>query len=467
MAERFYSRDREANGLFLTAVLSTGIYCLPSCTAKKPLRENLRFYPDVSGARRGGFRACLRCRPDEWRPGASADVERIHRIVSAVARDPASFTGVDALARIAGVKRSRLSEMFRVHLQESPASWLRRERIFAAADKIARSSRPIFDIALDYGFASSSTFHSAFLQTFAITPMQLRHTAAEIIFHLPRGFRTDLFLRSIASDPNHPSERVADDSFRIAARDRKGSFVIDGRFRGDELLATFDASAVVERLKVVKYLSRRLRLPDNPRTFERGAGMEFSRMIGIRTGMRTAVLSSPFDALLWAIVGQAISRSVASKLRRSIAELVGDELGTDFFAPPSPQSMLRLEEKQLVGIGLTGAKARTLLSVAAAIDSGELSLEVMRSAEEIRERLVRFVGIGKWTIEYVLLRGYGFADVVPLGDAALRAAVSRWKHHGELVNDADIASALERFRGHRSLAVEHLWHWNDEEKAKI
>src|SRR4051812_2220353 len=58
-------RDCAFDGRFITGVLSTGIYCRPSCAARHPHRDNVRFFVDVSSARDAGLRACLRCRPDE------------------------------------------------------------------------------------------------------------------------------------------------------------------------------------------------------------------------------------------------------------------------------------------------------------------------------------------------------------------------------------------------------------------
>jgi AraC family transcriptional regulator of adaptative response / DNA-3-methyladenine glycosylase II len=59
------ARDRRFEGRFVVAVHTTGIYCRPGCPARTPKRENIRFYLTAAGARSAGFRACLRCRPDE------------------------------------------------------------------------------------------------------------------------------------------------------------------------------------------------------------------------------------------------------------------------------------------------------------------------------------------------------------------------------------------------------------------
>src|ERR1700729_1661264 len=75
------SRNRVADGAFVYAVRSTGVYCRPSCPSRKPRRVQVMFFGVPSQAERAGFRACLRCRPDEAKPADphAADVARICR----------------------------------------------------------------------------------------------------------------------------------------------------------------------------------------------------------------------------------------------------------------------------------------------------------------------------------------------------------------------------------------------------
>ena len=67
--EAVLRRDRGFDGRFVTGVLSTGIYCRPSCAARHPRRENVRFFADGAAAREAGLRPCLRCSPS---PGVNA-----------------------------------------------------------------------------------------------------------------------------------------------------------------------------------------------------------------------------------------------------------------------------------------------------------------------------------------------------------------------------------------------------------
>jgi AraC family transcriptional regulator of adaptative response / DNA-3-methyladenine glycosylase II len=79
MLERFMASDAAYDGRFITGVLTTGIYCLPSCTARKPLPRNVRFFSSEEEAKAAGLRPCRRCRPDHWYGGRDPDRERLER----------------------------------------------------------------------------------------------------------------------------------------------------------------------------------------------------------------------------------------------------------------------------------------------------------------------------------------------------------------------------------------------------
>ncbi|MDD3798482.1 MAG: Ada metal-binding domain-containing protein, partial [Novosphingobium sp.] len=79
MRAAFAARDRSQDGRFVAAVRSTGIYCRPSCPARRPRPENVAFYPDNAAAEAAGFRPCRRCKPDE----AARDAQAVARAVAA------------------------------------------------------------------------------------------------------------------------------------------------------------------------------------------------------------------------------------------------------------------------------------------------------------------------------------------------------------------------------------------------
>src|SRR5579871_2844626 len=126
---RFLLRDHADDGKFLTGVVSTGIYCLPSCPAKRPKRENVRFFHDPDEARRSGLRPCFRCHPDSFYRGEEFHEILYEQTAARVFANPGGFRGIADLARAAGLSRTALNDLFRVHAHESPAGFLRRVRV--------------------------------------------------------------------------------------------------------------------------------------------------------------------------------------------------------------------------------------------------------------------------------------------------------------------------------------------------
>jgi AraC family transcriptional regulator, regulatory protein of adaptative response / methylated-DNA-[protein]-cysteine methyltransferase len=111
-------RDRAADGVFLRAVLTTGIYCRPSCGARLPRRENVRFFDSCAAAERAGYRPCKRCRPNNDSIGArhAAAIEAACRLIESSDTAPS----LDALARSAGMSRFLFHRIFKTMVGVTP-----------------------------------------------------------------------------------------------------------------------------------------------------------------------------------------------------------------------------------------------------------------------------------------------------------------------------------------------------------
>src|SRR3954468_12670032 len=94
--------DASYNGKFWFGVLTTGIYCLPSCRARKPYQKNVRFFARVEDARAAGLRACRKCYPDDFASGWDPVIEQIEALVAEVQAHPADFPDVAALVQRSG-----------------------------------------------------------------------------------------------------------------------------------------------------------------------------------------------------------------------------------------------------------------------------------------------------------------------------------------------------------------------------
>ncbi|WP_373491913.1 bifunctional DNA-binding transcriptional regulator/O6-methylguanine-DNA methyltransferase Ada [Parasphingorhabdus sp.] len=147
------SRDRSFDGKFVTGVLSTGIYCRPSCAARHPKRENVRFFARAEQAEAAGLRACLRCRPN--------DVARDEAAVKAVLdtiRMAESAPKLDELADLTGYSPTHLQRIFKRDTGLSPAAYaraLRSERVRDALENGASVTEAIYDA----GYGSASRFY--------------------------------------------------------------------------------------------------------------------------------------------------------------------------------------------------------------------------------------------------------------------------------------------------------------------
>ena len=170
------SKDARFDGWFFCAVTSTGIYCRPSCPARTPKRENMRFYASAAAAQQAGFRACLRCRPDatpgspEWNNRADV-VARAMRLV----RDGiVDREGVEGLSRRLGYSTRQLNRLITAEVGSGPLALARAQRSQTARVLLETTDLPVTHIAFAAGFASVRQCNDTIRQVFADTPRGLR-----------------------------------------------------------------------------------------------------------------------------------------------------------------------------------------------------------------------------------------------------------------------------------------------------
>ncbi len=172
----FSTRDRTLEGAFVGAVKSTGIYCKPGCPARMPKRENVTFYNTGAEARAAGYRACLRCRPDDVGRDARA-------VASAVALlegdDPPRL---EALAASVGYTPSHFQRLFVRAKGLSPARWLRRLKAQRAADLLGEGGR-VTDAIYDAGYSAPSRFYDDMKESLAMTPSAWANGGAGAVIH--------------------------------------------------------------------------------------------------------------------------------------------------------------------------------------------------------------------------------------------------------------------------------------------
>ena len=203
------ARAGKFNGKFILGVMTTGIYCLPSCAARPPKAENVRLFATEPEAQAAGLRACKRCRPDLYYRGEDESIALFEGLVARVAADPAAFADASSLARGAGVSATRLADLFRDHAHLAPAQWLRRMRVAQAGRELLHAKDKVAEIGYGAGFESESVFHRQFLALTRMTPGAYRalEGSSTFLLHLPAGYRATEILGYHARDPEGPTER--------------------------------------------------------------------------------------------------------------------------------------------------------------------------------------------------------------------------------------------------------------------
>lgn len=158
------ARDRAFDGRFVTGVLTTGIYCRPSCAARHPRRENVRFYASGTEAREAGLRACLRCSPD--------DVSRDERaVLSAIAAIKAAgqSLALTELASEAGYSPAHFQRVFKRHTGLSPAAYARALMAERAADALTEEGQ-VTGAIYAAGYSAPSRFYEGTQGRLGMTP---------------------------------------------------------------------------------------------------------------------------------------------------------------------------------------------------------------------------------------------------------------------------------------------------------
>ena len=171
------AKDRRFDGVFVTGVHSTGIYCRPSCPARSPRRENVAFYATPADAEAAGLRPCLRCRPDALARDEAAVAEALHLL-----RDVEGTVTLERLAAVTGYSPTHFQRLFKRATGLSPAAYARALRRERAADSLSAGAR-VTDAVYDAGFSAPSRFYEASEGRLGMAPSAWRNGGRGVTIH--------------------------------------------------------------------------------------------------------------------------------------------------------------------------------------------------------------------------------------------------------------------------------------------
>lgn len=242
----FLRRDRAMDGRFVGAVTSTGIYCRPSCAARHPKRDNMRFFPDPAAARAAGFRACLRCRPDE----VARDVRAVAAALALIEAAEAPLS-LEQVAAHAGYAPHHFHRLFKRATGATPAAYarsLRAGRLAAALE----GEESVTDAIYAAGYNAPSRAYADAARHMGMTPsawkdggrgVTIRHAVLPTALGAMLVAATDRGLVRISFDEDegelrrrfpHADIVPGDDHFLALAR--RAAALVDDPAHGDAAL---------------------------------------------------------------------------------------------------------------------------------------------------------------------------------------------------------------------------------------
>lgn len=183
MLRAFQDADGSYDGVFFTAVKTTGIFCRPSCRARKPLPQNVDFYKSCGEAVHAGFRPCKRCRPLEAK---GTPEPWVHSLLSEIEREP-SRRWRDHDLREQGLEPDRVRQWFKKHHGMTFHAYSRSRRLAAAIGQIQMGDK-VIDAAYETGYESLSGFNEALRQLTGTSPKQTEGMAVVTMTRIPTPF---------------------------------------------------------------------------------------------------------------------------------------------------------------------------------------------------------------------------------------------------------------------------------------
>jgi len=488
------SKDARFDGWFFCAVTSTGIYCRPSCPARTPKRQNVRFYPTAAAAQQAGFRACLRCRPDatpgspEW--NVRADV--VARAMRLIRDGIVDREGVEGLAQRLGYSTRQLNRLVTAEVGTGPLALARAQRSQTARILLETTDLPVAHVAFAAGFASVRQCNDTVRQIFADTPSGLRAravrsahgrrgaggtgstTAQSIRLRLPcrRPFSPASLFDFLGSRALPGVESFDGSSYRRSLRLPHGHGVValsapwdggearDDRsgpscVEGDLVLSDLrDLTTAVSRCRQLLDLDA-----DPVAVWEalRGDAL-VGPVVEHDPGRRVPGAAEGFELAVRAVIGQQVSvsgaRTVAGRLVQAAGIPLAEPAGPVTHLFPTPAALVELAGRDPGVFAMPAGRRRAVVALADAVERGDVVIDAGADALEVRRALVRLPGIGPWTAEYVAMRALRDPDAFMPTDLGIRRAA---RAVGLPDDPVRLAGAADGWRPWRSYAMAHLW----------
>ena len=171
--DAFHSRDKARRDLYVMGVKTTGIYCRPGCPARMPNRENVRFFASPEDARAAGFRACKRCRPDEYGSAYRDAIQRVCRAIDEAEESPK----LEEMAALADLSPFHFHRVFKAETGVTPAAYAAAVKDRRAKAALANGAS-VTEAVFDAGYGAASRFYAKSKARFGMAPAKWKNRGA-------------------------------------------------------------------------------------------------------------------------------------------------------------------------------------------------------------------------------------------------------------------------------------------------
>ena len=467
------AKDARFDGWFVIAVLTTKIYCRPSCPVRPPYARNVQFYPTAAAAQRAGFRACKRCRPDaspgspEWNVRSDVAARAMRLIADGVVdRD-----GVTGLATRLGYTVRQLERLTQAEVGATPLALARAQRTQIARVLIETTEMPFSDVAFAAGFASIRQFNGTLRAVCDLTPTALRRRArSRLAPEDPTGtgvmslrlpvrtpFAFEGLFGHLAATAVPGVEEVREGVYRRTLRLPHGFGIVALAPHPDHVRCRLvvddfrDVSAAIARCR------RLLDLDADPEAIVEAlsADERLAPMVAKAPGQRIPRTVDEHELALRVVLGQQVSTAAARTHASRLVAVYGDEVtdtagGLTHVFPATVQ----LGEIDPVHLAFPRTRQQTVRSLVTALHSGAVVLDSGCDWDAARAALLALPGIGSWTAEMIAMRGLGDPDAFPATDLGVELAA---RQLGLPTAPRALTRHGDSWRPWRSYATQHLW----------
>ncbi|MFJ9894678.1 AlkA N-terminal domain-containing protein [Streptomyces sp. NPDC091280] len=463
------SKDARFDGWFFTAVLTTRIYCRPSCPVVPPKPQNMTFYPSAAACQQAGFRACKRCRPDtspgspEWNQRA----DLVARAMRLIADGTVDREGVPGLAARLGYSTRQIERQLRAELGAGPLALARAQRAQTARLLIETTALPMAEIAFAAGFSSIRTFNDTVREVFALSPSELRDrrprtavlTPGTLTLRLPfrAPLNPDNLFGHLAATAVPGVEEWRAGAYRRTLRLPYGHGIVSLTPCPDHIACRLTLSDLRDLPVAISRCRRMLDLDADPVAVDDQLRTDpvLAPLVDKAPGRRVPRTVDEAEFAVRAVLGQQVStaaaRTHAARLVTAHGEPLDDPEGGLTHLFPSPEALAAVHPESLA---MPRTRRTTFTTLVRQLADGTINLGVESDWSQTRARLLALPGFGPWTVDVIAMRALGDPDAFLPTDLGVRRAA---RELGLPSTPAALTARAAAWRPWRAYAVQYLW----------